>query len=301
MAGNLELIKQRLRSIDSIHKITSAMRLVATANLRLARVNLNAVQDYYITVYEVIKELSARLTEQQFKKINNIGPDHKNTLYIVVSSDLGFCGSYNNEVRKLFFKNYQKGDAVLLVGHYLEKTFQNHDINVVETFDGGNTVDLELAKLIDTIALSTFRLKKYANFEIIYTKFVNSITFKPTILHLWPLDHKKLKDVTTNHLYGAVERNGEPTPLSNIEFEPDIEQVFQKTSSLYSTSIIYGALLESKVSEHGSRLIAMDSASNNADELKEELILKKNRLRQAKITQEISEIISSVEASSKST
>ena len=143
------------------------MRLVATANLRLARANLNAVQDYYITVYEVIKELAARLSEQQFKKINNIGSDHKNTLYIVVSSDLGFCGSYNNEIRKLFFKHYKKGDAVLLVGHYLEKTLQNHEVDVVETFEGGNTVDLELAKLIDTIALSTFRLKKFADFDII--------------------------------------------------------------------------------------------------------------------------------------
>jgi F-type H+-transporting ATPase subunit gamma len=123
-----------------------------------------------------------------------------------------------------------------------------------------------------------FNNKEIERIKLVYTKFINSISFQPTVLQLLPI----------------AKINTQQNSL--FEFEPDAQTVLETTILLYLNTIIYSAISESQVSEQASRRLAMENATNNANELKDNLTLQYNRSRQAKITQEIAEIIAAADS-----
>jgi F-type H+-transporting ATPase subunit gamma len=123
---------------------------------------------------------------------------------------------------------------------------------------------------------------EFDDIQIVYTRFINNANFEPTILRLFPIVKQKTK---------AQEKVS-----ANFDFEPDVETIFEKTVNLYINTVIYGTIIESQVSEHASRRMAMESATKNGKELINDLRIKYNRQRQAAITQEISEIVGGANA-----
>ena len=296
MQGNIEEIKTRLRTVGNIQKITRAMKLVATANLQRSRQNLDAVQEYYGSVYNVTSNLISKLTSTQLKQITIPRNDKK--LHVVISSDLGFCGPYNNEIRKLLRREYKEGDGVINIGSNIKRFCDNNNLNTIEEFINLKAIDYEFAKKVAIITYSIFNSQNFGKCNLLYTKFVNSMTFQPTNLPIWPLTTTVVnsqKNKSESPLNQIKKETKTTKQQLQIEFEPNIISVLRSIIPIFSAAIIYGSLLESKVSEHASRLSAMENASNNAEELKDELFLTINRIRQTNITQEISEIISSVE------
>ncbi len=266
--SSLQQTTSRINSITSTKKITNAMKLVATAKLRTARINYEQGIPYATTVEKVMNSVSRIMEADKYCMMRDEGVD----LYIVISSELGLCGAYNLNMFKLVPTDVK----LVLLGKQATTHFKNHDVLYEKTgiTDQPNIDDLR--------AISAKIFKMYDNHElrsvnIVYTKYLSSISFEPTVERIFPFS-----------------RSGEAK--KNVEFEPNEQGILQYTVPRYLLTKMTLLMLESLVSEYASRRLAMENATDNANELIEQLMLEKNRARQAAITQEISEIIAGAEA-----
>lgn len=282
MASNMQSIKRRIKSVESTKKITKAMQLVATSKLRKTRNQLEELKPYYSKVQETVAEILASnqgMIDNPYLKAN---PKGKN-VYIVITSSLGLCGGYNANVLKTVDQTIQEGDLIYMIGskgaghsnhHQIE---YNHDyLNLNSTLDFREVVRLvgELTKM--------YRNQEISKIKIIYTEFVNNLTFTPRVIDLLPVDVKEFDNIEVTQKFTI--------------FEPSPSEVLNHLIPMYLQSIIYGYLVESVTSENASRRTSMENATDNAQDLIEDLLLKYNQARQTAITNEISEIVAGANA-----
>jgi len=277
--ASLQETKHRIESIKTTRKTTKAMQLVATVKLRQSMKNLEKIKEYYYSVYDTFQHLFT-----QTRDLSQLFPQNakKGTLYIVITSNIGLCGGYISNVSKLLRNEYQEGDKVIVLGSKGISSLAAHnipiflgitDITDIPNYDDASTFGLE--------SISHFLKGEVSKVKLIYTKFINSITFEATSMQLLPIS-------SDNPL---VEKADDAKAEAVTQFEPSPEEVIKESIKLYISAIIYGAMVESKTSEMASRRTAMENATDNANELIDDLNIKYNRARQAAITQEISEII----------
>ena len=277
--ASLQETKHRIESIKITRKTTKAMQLVATVKLRQSMKNLEKIKEYYYSVYDTFQHLFT-----QTRDLSQLFPQNakKGTLFIVITSNIGLCGGYISNVSKLLRNEYQEGDKVIVLGSKGISSLAAHnipiflgitDITDIPNYDDASTFGLE--------SISHFLKGEVSKVKLIYTKFVNSITFEATSMQLLPIS-------SDNPL---VEKGDDAKAEAVTQFEPSPEEVIKESIKLYISAIIYGAMVESKTSEMASRRTAMENATDNANELIDDLNIKYNRARQAAITQEISEII----------
>ena len=275
MAGNLNKTKHRIASINSTKKITKAMELVSTVKLKKFKNVMLKNELYSNELKSLTCTLFSRLDDEENKytKLNDAEKD----LLIVVSSNLGLCAGYNNDIYHYVEQNFDKNEVVIIpigmkgdsyfkkAGFALNKEFVllNEKINYLDITSLGKTV------------LSYFENKKYRSIKLVYTKYVNSIKFVPNTLSLFPLEIENVNDST------LIE------PL----YDPDLKTLIDNLVPLYVNINLYQKIVESQVCEQASRRNAMENATDNADELISTLTLEYNKARQAQITQEISEVI----------
>lgn len=272
---SLESIKNRISSIQTTSKITNAMKLVAASKLNRQKKTYEQTKDYYSEYYKVIGTILKMADKKLFEP-----SDNPTTLYIVINSSMGLCGGYNNNVYKLINNAIKKDDFILNIGkkgidHYKkEESIKTIDLNIIDI----NHFEYADAALLASEVFKMFKDKKFDSIKIVYTKFVNAITFEPTILDLIPFDDK-------------FTSNTEILKENMFDFEPSKEQIIKDVLPQYLSSVIYASLLESSICENASRRNAMDNATDNAKDLISNCKLLFNRLRQAKITNEITEIV----------
>ena len=284
MPGGMQEIKRRIRSVESTKKITKAMELVATSKLRKTRNQLEQSKPYYTNVALMTAEILANCKGDNDSVYLIENNDVKKDVYIVIASSLGLCGGYNANVFKEI-KNVIKPDYyVYSIGSkatsYLTKNHQGITDSKYEslstTFNFKDIINLvnELTRM--------YREKEIRKIKIVYTEFVNNLTFKPRIVTLLPID---------------------PDDFDHIEiskkatlFEPSSQEVLDNLIPMYLQAVIYGYVIESSTSENAARRISMENATDNADELTEQLLLKYNQARQTAITNEISEIVAGANA-----
>ncbi|QSX05043.1 ATP synthase F1 subunit gamma [Sedimentibacter sp. zth1] len=286
MPQGLNDIKRRIKSVNSTMQITKAMELVSTAKLKRARVRLEKSKPYFESTLESIKDVLANTKGVRHPFIEK--REVKNTLYVLITSDKGLAGGYNANVCKLLQNEIKSKDTakIIAIGVKGRDFFRRRGYDVIESITGvSETPDAFSAKLVGDKAIELYKTKEVDEIKIIYTQFKSTISYIPEIIKLLPAtfeskEHDKAKNVIT--------------PL--INFEPSPESVLDYLIPKYIISTIYGAMVESSASESGSRRIAMENATDNADEMITTLKLVKNRARQAAITQEISEIVSGAEA-----
>lgn len=283
MAESTRDIKRRIRGVTSTTKITKAMELVSTAKLRRARTRLEESRPYYTTVLENIQNVLG--ITGNIKHPLLVDREVKSTLYVVLSSDRGLAGGYNSNVIKLaenHIKNRGLDAKVITVGNKAREYFKRRSYNVVGQFVGiSEEPSFSDAREIGEIALSLYKNKEVDEINVVYSHFVSTIAQEPRILKLLP----------------SVEVHEKSEKSMKItEFEPSTEEVLDYLIPKYVQSSIYGALIEASSSEQAARRVAMESATENAEEIIEELEISYNRARQAAITMEISEIVSGAEA-----
>jgi F-type H+-transporting ATPase subunit gamma len=267
--ASLQEIRNRIISIKTTKKITKAMKLVATAKLRNAKKKLESIKDYCSSIENIFYEIKSNIKD--LNKKNN----SKKTLYIIISSDIGLCGSYNINIIKLLLKNYKKEDKIIVLGNKGISALKFRKISTdLEVGQIGDVINYDNASIAGNEALKLYRNNKVGTIKIIYTKFVNSIIFNAKIKQILPSIYKFKKE------------------NSLMEFEPNPKVILDNITPLYISSLIFNLLVESKVSEMSSRRLAMDNSTENAKELIEKLNLEYNIVRQTNITQEITEIIS---------
>ncbi|MDD8048640.1 MAG: ATP synthase F1 subunit gamma [Thomasclavelia sp.] len=283
MSGSMQEIKRRIKSVDSTRKITKAMELVATSKLRKTRNQLDELKPYYSKVRETCAEILAsnqRMTDSPYLLVNKEGED----VYIVITSSLGLCGGYNSNIFKAVKDEIKEGDYVYSIGTKATSHFLSHHHGVTDhKYDDLNsTLDFRDVTKLVTELTNKYRNKEVKSIKIVYTQFVNNLTFTPKIVTLLPVDTNEFDNIEITH--------------KATIFEPSPEEVLDSLIPMYLQGVIYGYLVESVTSENASRRTSMENATDNADELNEKLLLKYNQARQTAITNEISEIVAGANA-----
>ncbi len=279
--ASLQEIKARLGSIETTKKITKAMQLVATAKLQKAQGNLSSIQEYYTSVYDTFQNLLTNV-----KDVGALMPQNPkdSTLYILITSDLGLCGSYNSNIYKQVKGKIRTNDKLIVIGtkgvsHFRITGNKMH----LEFAHAGDEPNYDFASEIGKEAIALFLTGEINGIQLVHTKFINSVTFEAETTQLLPV-------------VPAETKNDKNAFAGIVEFEPSAEEVLLAAIPLYISALIFGSMVDSKVSEMSSRRTAMENATDNAEELIDHLDLEYNRARQAAITQEISEIVAGADS-----
>ncbi|MBV1758808.1 MAG: ATP synthase F1 subunit gamma [Dethiosulfatibacter sp.] len=283
MAQNMIDVKRRIKSVTSTMQITKAMELVATAKLKRARKKLEATKPYFETILESIAEIMAHT--KGFKHSFIDGRQINNTLFIVITGDRGLAGGYNANICKLVEEKAKEKDKenvkVITIGTKGRDYFKRKGYDVVESYIGfSESPSLDVAIDISKKIVHMYIEKEIDEIYLAYTEFISTISYEPKALKLLPV----------------VIKEGEIKSKMLYRYEPSPESVLEYLVPKYLNSVIYGASIEASASESGSRRIAMESATDNAKDMIEDLQLLYNRARQASITQEISEIVAGADA-----
>ena len=272
MSGQISNIKRQLSSITSTKKLTNAMELVATAKLQKQRRKMESNNNY---AYNYHKVLMSAVSSCEIDLSSNryfIKPKQDKPLYIIVTSNSGLCGSYNMDLLKYVTKTVSKEDKVVAVGNYGIKWLNNNKFNVIREYDRMDDLNPHDINYLITDILESYDREDITSIKIIYTQYINTLTFKPTTMNLLPIE---------------IDTEGYD---SQIQLEPDGQTVIRRLVLLYISSQVFDVILQAQASEQASRIAAMDSANRNADSLIDQLRLKYNQARQAAITQEMNEI-----------
>jgi F-type H+-transporting ATPase subunit gamma len=278
MAGvSTKEIKNRIRSMESTKQITKAMEMVAASKLRKSQAQVLASRPYFEILFETISEIVD--ANQDFSSVYLTNRPVKKIAYGVIAGDRGLAGGYNSNVLKLVLEQIEGKDATVLpIGKKAVDYFRSHGVSMM-TQNYAQAEDMSLGNCF-TVAKTLCKQYLAGEFDeirVAYTNFVSVLSQTPSSLRLLPL----LRQQTEQKAGRAAE----------IVYEPDSVTVFDAIVPEYLGGVIYGALCESRASEQAARRTAMDSATQNAEEMIADLSLQFNRARQAAITQEITEIV----------
>lgn len=278
MAGNKAAIKSRIKSINSTKKITGAMELISNVKLTKNRSLMLKNRAYAGALEDMVANMLSgeMISENDYLTTK----DAKEKLYFVFTSDMGLCGGYNINIEKLIKETVSKDDYIIFIGNKSYASIKKLGYNIINEMTSSDTADYMLIKEYADMALDMYRLNKINSINVIYTCFVNNINFKVTVFSVLPGESK----------------SEEKREYKQIEFEPSADEILKDLIPMMVESQIYSKYLESKTSEHGNRRFAMENATDNANELTDNLLLAYNQARQAAITQEITEIVSGADA-----
>ena len=281
MSGSKEIVGQ-IKSIKNTRKVTRALEMVSASKIRKAQDRMQASRPYARMIRQAIGHL-AHANPEYKHPFTQQRDDIKRVGYVIISSDRGLCGGLNNNMfRQLLgrFREHQENGqevSLVLIGKKGQQFFKRIKVEIVAAVqDLGEQPQLE--KLIGSIKimLDGYRDGTMDEIFLCYNDFVNTMTQRVTVDQLLPLppatDEPMLK--YWDYLY-----------------EPDPESLLDDLLVRYIESLVYNATLENLASEHAARMVAMKNASDNANNLIDELNLAYNKARQAAITQEISEIV----------
>ena len=278
MAGvSTKEIKNRIRSMESTKQITKAMEMVAASKLRRAQAQVLNSRPYFEILYATINDIVD--SNRDFSSPYLMPRTVKKTAYVVIAGDRGLAGGYNSNILKLCHGEMAGKDVTVLpIGKKAVDFFKNKKLPILTE----NYMEAEDISVGDCFSIAKMLCKGYRNGEydeikVGYTNFVSVLSQTPATLKLLPL----LRQTTGR----------EGTVSTDILYEPDPIEVFDAIIPEYLGGILYGALCESRAAEQAARRTAMDSATQNADDMIADLSLKFNRARQAAITQEITEIV----------
>ena len=277
MAGvSTKEIKTRIRSMESTKQITKAMEMVAASKLRHAQARVQNSRPYFEILYSTITDIINSNTE--FTSPYLTARAVKKTAFVVIAGDRGLAGGYNSNILKLVQSEIDGKDVTVLpIGKKAVDYFRSHNVPMLtETYADASSINVG-----DCFSIAKQLSKAYLNGEfdeviIGYTNFVSVLSQTPATLKMLPL------------LQGEGDNE---VKSSYIIYEPNSEEVFEKIVPEYLGGILYGTLCESRAAEQAARRTAMDSATQNAEDMIADLSLKFNQARQAAITQEITEIV----------
>lgn len=287
MAG-LKDLKSRLNSIKANKQITKAMQLVSTAKMRTAVKKQQEVKDYFLTILTSTHSIIQNLGNEKSPWLETNRKGKK--AYILLTTDMGLCGGFNQNIVKEFLTTIEdeiKEDLYLIVFgkkgvEKLKFAGFNIDVAYVNVMDASNS---GLAERVANVISQKYLDEEISSVKIIYTNFINALESEVRKIDLLPLNIK-------NH-----EGEFEKKSISGMTLvEPDIHAVLESLVEQYLVGILYSTFINSIAAEQTARRNSMENATKNADELAGELTKVINRERQARITQEISEIVSGSES-----
>ncbi len=274
MAGvSTKEIKNRIRSMESTKQITKAMEMVAASKLRRAQSQMLSSRPYFEIIYSTIGQILAQNAEAESVYLNP--RPVKKSLYVVIAGDRGLAGGYNSNIFKMVTTHMEGKDAVVLpIGKKAADYFRSRKIPTLsDGFGNAESISIGDAFTVSKLLCKAFRSGEVDEVFLAYTQFHSVLSQTATAMQLLPLQAQP----------------GESKSV--MEYAPDPDTVLNAIIPEYVMGVFYGALCESRASEQAARRTAMDSATQNAEEMIDNLSLQFNRARQAAITQEITEIV----------
>ena len=293
--ANAREIQSRMKSIKDTMKITNAMYMISSSKLKKAKETLMATEPYFYTLQMAIGRILRHMSDEEvhnvyFDERKDIQEKDRKKGYIVVTADKGMAGAYNHNVIKLAEEHMNESEhpVLFVLGELGRHYFTKQHMPIEEAFHYTvQNPSMNRARNISERILEMYKAGQLDDVYIIYTKMNGPIQTETEMLQLLPL--KK-------HEFGPAPIG---VPLENIEMQPSPEAVMEHIVPNYVAGFVYGALVESFASEHNSRMMAMEAATNSAKDMLRMLEIEFNRVRQAAITQEITEVISGAKAQKK--
>lgn len=284
-------IKTRIESVKQTQKITGAMYLIASTKLRKAKNELTETKPYFEALRAEIKRIfrTAKDVESKYFYPNDGEPPlEEKCAALVITADKGLAGAYNQNVEKQALKLLETHPDMKLfvVGECGRHFFTHHGIAIEQSFlYTAQNPTLQRAREISTILLDGYEKGDWNKIYIIYTDMKNTLYTEAKTTRLLPF-HR-------THFASSEKEREVKTPF---EFMPSVNEVLDSVMQSYISGFIFSALTDSFCSEQNARMTAMDSANQNAQKLLDDLSLQYNRIRQAAITQEITEVSAGAKA-----
>ena len=291
MAG-LREIQNRIKSIQDTRKITNAMYMISSTKMRKAKQDLENTEPYFYTLQSMMARLLRHLPDvshMYFEKEEKEELDHQKKVgLLVITGDKGLAGAYNHNVLKLaqeFLDDQNQWAELFVVGELGRQYFTSQHVPIQENFQfTAQNPTFSRARWIAETLLEKFQSGELDEIQVIFTRMENSMSSVAEVRKMLPMDRPPMPQI--------------PLDVYHEEFfaVPDAQTVVDSIVPNYISGFIYSALVESFCSEQNARMQAMESATNNADELLHDLSIMYNRARQAAITQEITEVCSGARA-----
>lgn len=295
MSGAKE-IRTKIASIKSTQKITSAMEKVAVSKMRKAQSLMAAGRPYAERIYQVITHL-ANANAADYQPQFMIERPVKRVGYIVVSTNRGLCGGLNVNLFKEVLKDYHKWHdenvevELCVIGSKGVSFFNHLGLKIVAAITDLSE-EVSIKELVGgvKVMLDAFNKGRLDRLYLAGNKFINTMTQKPLLLQLLPLSREAVVEGDEELHQKLVESNWD------YIYEPSPQELLDTLLKRYIESIVYQSVVENGAAEQAARMVAMQNATNNADDLISELQLIYNKARQAAITQEITEIVGGADA-----
>ncbi|MCR4901670.1 MAG: ATP synthase F1 subunit gamma [Butyrivibrio sp.] len=297
--ANIKEIQDRIKSVQDTMKITNAMYMISSNKLRKAKKALEQTEPFFFGLQSLISRVVRHLPPETkhifLETFEDIPFEKRRKAYMVITDDKGLAGAYNHNVLKLAEKHMKEdGDnyKLYVVGELGRQYFTNKGISIDEEFRyTAQNPTLSRARHITGKILDDYFSGDVQEVYIIYTRVKNSIVSETLIQKLLPLEIiAQAKDASNNKVTGVGVYNEE------FLMEPSPEAVLDNIVPNYIDGFIYGALVESYCAVQNSRMMAMDTANKSAGSMIHDLSIMYNRERQARITQEITEVVSGAKA-----
>ena len=282
-------IQLRIKSVTGTQQITKAMKLVSTAKLQKIRGVQEANKPYFTAVYQTMSSIMANSEDcvRNSALLSDVIRADGKAAYLLITGDRGLAGGYNANICRLLERSIEDKEKALIVtvGKRGREYFTRRGFQMGEHFEIKSSLPNynEVSRIVDSFTV----LKTEGQVDtlyVVYTAFINTISQRPTILKLLPISTEEIPEPEDR------------SKMSMMNYEPDEDEVLKYIVPKYISGVVFGALAESFASEEGARMTAMDSATDNAEEIVQHLTLQYNRARQGHITQELTEIVNGAAA-----
>lgn len=282
--ANLKEIRGRISSISSTMQITSAMKMVSAAKLKKAQDAIVMLRPYSEKLQEIIQNVNSSSDPDQVS-IYAQKRTVKRVLFIAITSNRGLAGAFNSSIVKELNNQFQNSSQyeveVLTIGKKVYDAVRRNRTVYGNSSAVYDNLNFDVVSNVTEGVMSSFREGKFDEVYLIYNKFVNAATQEVTTEKLLPI---------------SMPENKEPQVETDYIFEPTRSEILDNLIPKSIKTQVFKAILDSVASEHGARMTAMHKATDNAQALKNDLVIFYNKARQAAITNEILEIVSGAEA-----
>lgn len=290
--ATLRDIRNRIKGVKSTSKITSAMKMVATAKLKRAQVAIESARPYFEGLGKMLSNLISSLSGNYNHPLLRKSEEIKNVVAIVVSSDRGLCGSFNTNLFKFVIQYFKKDILekynnpnihIIAVGRKSVSFFRKQKYNLLAEFNNAFIkLDFSLAKNIVETVKNKFISGEIDKVIVFRNEFINILKQEPRAIELLPFEPSEISSTSSR----------------NVEYiyEPSQKEIIDELLPKVVDVKVWESLLESNAAEQAARRVAMDNATKNANDLIKYLELQYNKARQASITKEMLEIVGGAEA-----
>ncbi len=296
--ANLRDIRRRISSVKNTAQITKAMQLVAASKMKKAQDQATAGRSYADLMNKVLVNLKENCDEESHPLLTE-GEGGKE-LILVISTDKGLCGGLNTNLVRLITEKASEGAEIITIGRKGRQAMARLGKDLVADFQVSDPAPYSESRRISQYLVERFLSGEISSVKVAFTNFVNTMRQEPhleTLLPVRSIDLGRDKDfVGMGKDQGEVEKSNRLGDYGGYIFEPTAEEVLDKIVPQYVDYQVYQMILESRASEHSARMVAMKTATDNAEQMKKDLTLQYNKARQAAITAELLEITTAMKA-----